>query len=71
MDDARTLDHLRAFNRNGTIFSKVICRGRLVVETGKAQSETTTTRLLHEEQLPAMKAVAVAVLRLIAGAGPL
>jgi hypothetical protein len=26
MDDARTLDHLRAFNRDGTIFSKVICR---------------------------------------------
>ncbi|XIK07032.1 hypothetical protein ACG873_07280 [Mesorhizobium sp. AaZ16] len=26
MDDARTLDHLRAFNRNGTMFSKVICR---------------------------------------------
>ena len=26
MDDARTLDHLRAFNRNGTIFIKVICR---------------------------------------------
>jgi hypothetical protein len=26
MDDAGTLDHLRAFNRNGTIFSEVICR---------------------------------------------
>jgi hypothetical protein len=26
MNDARTLDHLRAFNRNGTIFSKAICR---------------------------------------------
>jgi hypothetical protein len=26
MDDARTLDHLRAFNRNGTMFSEVICR---------------------------------------------
>jgi hypothetical protein len=26
MDDASTLDHLRAFNRNGTMFSKVICR---------------------------------------------
>jgi hypothetical protein len=26
MDDARTLDYLRDFNRNGTIFSKVICR---------------------------------------------
>jgi hypothetical protein len=26
MDDARTLDHLRAFNRNGTMFKEVICR---------------------------------------------
>jgi hypothetical protein len=26
MDDVRTLDHLRAFNRNGTMYSKVICR---------------------------------------------
>ena len=26
MDDARTLDYLRAFNRNGTMFSEVICR---------------------------------------------
>jgi hypothetical protein len=26
MDDAGTLDHLRAFNRNGTMFSEVICR---------------------------------------------
>jgi hypothetical protein len=24
MDDERTLDHLRAFNRNGTMFSQVI-----------------------------------------------
>jgi hypothetical protein len=24
-DDARTLDYLRAFNRNGTMFSEVIC----------------------------------------------
>ena len=26
MDDARTLDYLRAFNRNGTMFSEVVCR---------------------------------------------
>jgi hypothetical protein len=26
MDDARTLDHLRAFSRNGTMFKEVICR---------------------------------------------
>jgi hypothetical protein len=26
MDDAGTLDHLRAFNRNGTMFREVICR---------------------------------------------
>ena len=26
MDDSGTLDHLRAFNRNGTMFSQVICR---------------------------------------------
>jgi hypothetical protein len=26
MDDARTLDHLRAFNRNGTMFNRVICQ---------------------------------------------
>jgi hypothetical protein len=26
MDDDRTLDHLRAFNRNGTVFSEVICK---------------------------------------------
>jgi hypothetical protein len=26
MDDSGTPDHLRAFNRNGTIFSEVICR---------------------------------------------
>lgn len=25
-DDVTTLDHLRAFNRNGTMFSEVICR---------------------------------------------
>jgi hypothetical protein len=25
MDDARTLDHLRSFNRNCTMFSEVIC----------------------------------------------
>jgi hypothetical protein len=31
MDDARTLDHLRAFNRNGTIFSKGRLQGRLVL----------------------------------------
>jgi hypothetical protein len=43
----------------------------LTIETGQTQSETTTTRLVHEEQLPAMKAVGVAVPRLLAGAGPL
>ncbi len=26
MDNARTFDNLRAFNRNGTMFSRVICR---------------------------------------------
>lgn len=26
MDDARTLDYLRAFNRNGTMLSEAICR---------------------------------------------
>ncbi|WP_394887512.1 hypothetical protein ACG873_21730 [Mesorhizobium sp. AaZ16] len=26
VDDAGTLDNLRAFNRNGTMFSKEICR---------------------------------------------
>ena len=44
---------------------------RLTVETALAQSETAAPRLVHEEQLPAMKAVGVAVLRLLAGAGPL
>jgi len=37
---------------------------RLIFETALAQSETATPRLVHEEQLPAMKAVGVAVLRL-------
>jgi hypothetical protein len=35
-----------------------------------AQSETTPTRLVHEEQLSAMEAVGIAILRLAADAEP-
>jgi hypothetical protein len=65
MDDACTLDHFRAFNRTAHLQ-----QSHLVVETGEAQSERTTTRVVHEEQLAAMKAAAVAVLRLIADPWP-
>jgi hypothetical protein len=69
MDDACTLDHLRRSTERHHIQQSHL-QGRLVVETGEAQSERTTTRVVHEEQLAAMKAAAVAVLRLIADAGP-